>query len=307
MGVALRAAAILLVLASHMTDVFPAGGAHLLLAIAGYNFARFTLRNTDAPDRLRRILGTVARIAVPSSLWIAAVVVLTGGYSLGTVLLVNGYTGSPELGSDGRWHYWFIEVLVQILAVMAIVLCVPAVRRAERRWPFWFVLALLAGALAFRFDLITLGDPTRYMFRTHTVVWIFLLGWAAYRATTPAQRLAVSGLVVACVPGFFGETPREMVIAGGLLLLLWARTVPVPRFTAGAVSLVAGASLYIYLTHWQVWPNLPDGWPVPAAMAACVVAGIAVWAAAGRITSGVATVRAALERRPAEEIKVAAR
>lgn len=310
MGVAVRAAAILLVLASHMTDVFPAGGAHLLLALAGYNFARFTLRNTDAPDRLRRALGTVARIAVPSSVWIAAVVVLAGGYSVGTVLLVNSYTGSPELGSDGRWHYWFIEALVQILLVLAIVFCVPAVRRAEQRWPFWFALALLAGALVFRFDVVTLGDPTRYIFRPHTVVWLFLLGWVACRATTAAQRVAVSALVLVCVPGFFGEAPREAVIAGGLLLLLWVRTVPVPRFTAGAISLVAGASLYIYLTHWQVWPNLPDGLPVPAAMVACVIAGVAVWATAGRITSGAANARAALERRPdrgAREVEAAAR
>lgn len=310
MGVALRAAAILLVLASHMTDLFPAGGAHLLLAMAGYNFARFTLTNTDAPDRLRRALGTVARIAVPSSLWITAVVMLAGGYSLGTVLLVNDYTGSPELGGDGRWHYWFIEALVQILLVLAIVFCVPAVRRAERRRPFWFALALLAGALVFRFDVITLGDPTRYIFRPHTVVWLFLLGWVACRATTTAQRLAVSALVLACVPGFFGETPREMVIAGGLLLLLWVRTVPVPRFTAGAISLIAGASLYIYLTHWQVWPNLPGGWPVPAAMAACVVTGIAVWAAAGRVTASAAHVRAVLARRPGgarDDIGVATR
>jgi acyl-CoA synthetase (AMP-forming)/AMP-acid ligase II len=275
-GVALRAGAILLVLGSHMTDVVPAGGAHLLLAIAGFMFARFTLTALDAPGRLRRAAASVARIAVPASAWIALVVLTLGGYSLGTVLLVNNYTGDPSF-SAGRWHYWFIEALVQMLLVATLVFCVPSVRRWERAWPFAFVLALLAPALALRFDLLALGDPTREIFRPHAVAWLFLLGWLAHRSDTPARRLVASAVTLVSVPGFFGDPAREAVIVLGLLALLWVPAIPVPRITARAVGLVAAASLYIYLTHWQVWPALPDGLPVPALMAACVLAGIAAW------------------------------
>jgi acyl-CoA synthetase (AMP-forming)/AMP-acid ligase II len=287
-GVALRAGAILLVLASHMTDVVPAGGAHLLLALAGYMFARFTLAAIDAPRRLGRALASVARIAVPASVWIALVMLTLGGYSLGTMLLVNNYSGDPSF-SDGRWHYWFIEALVQILLVAALLFTVPAVRRWERARPFAFALALLAAALVFRFDLVALGDPTREIFRPHTVAWLFILGWLAYRAGTPARRLAASALVVACVPGFFGDPAREAIIAAGLLILMWLPAVPVPRVAVRAVGLTAGASLYIYLTHWQVWPALPGALPVPVLMVACVLAGIAVWWASERLTAAVAT------------------
>jgi surface polysaccharide O-acyltransferase-like enzyme len=278
-GVALRAAAILLVLASHMTDVIPAGGAHLLLALAGYSFARFTLGALDAPGRLRRAAASAARIAVPAAAWIALVMLTLGGYSLGAMLLVNNYTGDSSF-SDGRWHYWFIEALVQILLVAALLFCVPAVRRWERARPFAFALALLVPALVLRFGLVSVGDPTREIFRPHTVAWLFVLGWLACRADTPARRLVASALVVACVPGFFGEPAREAIIAAGLLALLWIPTIPVPRVTARAVGLIAGASLYIYLTHWQVWPALPDALPVPVLMAACVLAGVAAWRAA---------------------------
>ncbi|MFP5450642.1 MAG: acyltransferase family protein, partial [Thermoleophilia bacterium] len=276
-GVALRAGAILLVLASHMTDVIPAGGAHLLLALAGYMFARFTLATLDAPRRLRRAVSSVARIAVPASVWIALVMLTLGGYSLGTALLVNNYTGDSSF-SDGRWHYWFIEALVQILLVAALLFCVPAVRRWERARPFAFALAL-------RFELVAFGDPTREIFRPHMVAWLFLLGWLAYRADTPVRRLVASVAVVACVPGFFGEPAREAVIALGLLALLWIPTVRVPRFTARAIGLIAGASLFIYLTHWQVWPALPDGLPVPAVMAACLVGGVVAWRVSERVTA----------------------
>ena len=278
-GVLLRAAAILLVLASHMTDVVPAGGAHLLLGIAGYQFARLTLSGSGAPARLRRALATIARIAVPASLWIAGVVAVAGGYSLGTILLVNNYTGDASF-SNGRWHYWFIEALVQMLLVAALLFAVPAARRWEARAPFAFVAALLAPALLLRFEVIALGEPTRAIFQPHAVVWLFLLGWAVHRATTPARRVAVSAALLAATPGFFGDPVREAVVAGGLLALLWAGSVPVPRALVRPVGLVASASLFIYLTHWQVWPALPDGMPVPAMMAACVAAGVAAWAAA---------------------------
>lgn len=288
-GVALRAGAIILVLGSHMTDVVPAGGAHLLLALAGFMFARFTLGALDAPGRLRRAVASVARIAVPASAWIGLVVLTLGGYSLGTVLLVNNYTGDPSF-SGGRWHYWFIEALVQILLVAALLFMVPAVRRRERARPFVFALALLAGALVLRFDLVTIGDPTREIFRPHTVAWLFVLGWVIHRADTRPRRLIASAATVLCVPGFFGDPVREGVVVLGLLALLWVPALPAPRVAARGIGLIAGASLYIYLTHWQVWPALPDALPVPALMAGCVLAGVATWWAADRAGAAIAAI-----------------
>ncbi|MEQ9336892.1 MAG: AMP-binding protein [Miltoncostaeaceae bacterium] len=282
-GVVLRAAAILLVLATHMTDVIPPGGAHLLLALAGWNFARFMLSQEGTGAHLRRALGVVARIAVPAAAWIGAVMLVAGGYGITTLLLVNDYLGDPSF-SDGRWHYWFIEALVQILLVAGLLMAVPAVRRAERARPFGFALALLAPALVLRFDLLTIGDPTRYIFRPHTVVWLFLLGWAAQRATDTRRRALVSALCLVSVPGFFGEPLREGIILAGLLAAIWLPAVRVPRPAAPALGAVAAASLAIYLTHWQVWPALPASWPVPVLMLACVVAGIVAWAATERVT-----------------------
>src|SRR5690606_24522315 len=102
-----------------------------------------------------RAAGAIARIAVPASTWIGLQVLLAGTYSLGAVLLVNNYTGAQERGSDGRWHYWFLEALVQILIVLTALFAIPAVRRMERRRPFAVVLGLLAVALVFRFELLS--------------------------------------------------------------------------------------------------------------------------------------------------------
>ncbi len=70
-SVALRAAAIVLVVGSHAELWTLWGGAHILLGIAGYNFGRFCLTPVPRVDRVRHLGNTVAWIAVPSLLWIA--------------------------------------------------------------------------------------------------------------------------------------------------------------------------------------------------------------------------------------------
>lgn len=282
MNVVLRAAAIALVVATHMTAFWPAGGAHLLLALAGFSFARFHLAASDSPRPLALSAAGIARIAGPTSAWIALQALFVGGYSLGAVLLVNNYTGDPSL-SGGRWHYWFLEALVQILIVLTALFCIPALRRFERRHGFALVLGLLALSLLFRLDLPGIATDERYAFRPHTVLWVFLLGWAAQRAVTWERRALVTALAAACVPGFFGEPVREMVVLGGLVLLIWVSAIPMPTLAGRAIGLVAAASMYIYLTHWQVWPLLIAVLPIGAALPLTIAAGIAAWMLASRL------------------------
>jgi hypothetical protein len=303
-NVVLRAAAVVLVVASHMTAFIPAGGAHLLLALAGFNFSRFPLAAVGATRRLARAAGSIARIAVPTSLWIGLQMVLVGGYSVGALLLVNNYTGDAAR-TERRWEYWFLEALVQLLVVFTILFAVPAVRRLHQRHPFGFAMGVLAIALVPRFGLVPVGDPTNLIFRPHAVAWFFVLGWAVHRAVTVRHRLLVSAVAVASVPGFFGEPLREAIILGGLLVLAWLPVVPVPRFLTRGVGLVAAASLYIYLTHWQIWPLLLPHMPFPVALVLTVIGGVAAWMAAERLTGRLgglwrarASVADAVTRRP---------
>jgi acyl-CoA synthetase (AMP-forming)/AMP-acid ligase II/acyl carrier protein len=253
--VVLRALAIVMVVANHMKLYRIPGGAHVLLAVVGFNFARFQLAATSGRDLLRRSFASVGRVALPASLWIGAQMATVGGYSLGTVLLVNNYTGS-SWRREGRWQYWFVEVLVQTFVVAAALLAIAPVRRLEQRHPFAFPIALLAPALLLRFEVLQLGDPYNYLYRTHTVVWLFLIGWAAHRARSVVPRLVVTAAVVASVPGFFHLGQREVTVIAGLALLTWVRRIPVPRPLNRLIGTIAASSMAIYLVHYQVWPPL---------------------------------------------------
>ena len=109
------------------------------------------------------------------------------------------------------------------------------------------------------------------------VFWLFALGWAVARAGTVPQRVLVSALAVLTVPGFFDHPLREATIVAGLLLITWVRALPVPAVLRAVTGWLAAASLFIYLTHWLVYPLLLPIHPV-LAVVGCLPVGIAYWA-----------------------------
>ncbi|VXC56080.1 AMP-binding protein [Nocardioides sp. AX2bis] len=275
-GVLVRAVAIVAVVATHGNLVSLTGGAHVLLGVIGFNVARFHLTGAPAAERCRRLVRSALRVAVPTVVWAGAVTVLTDAYPWRTVLLLNGVAG-PRGWAEPAWHLWFAEAAVLTLAGLAVLVALPAADRAERRWPFWFPVALAVAALSTRYGLVELrgGDDIH---RAHVVFWLVALGWAAARATSWWHRAVVTVLLGLTVPGFFADPGREAVVVLGLLALVWVPTVRLPTPVARLVGTTAAASLWIYLTHWQVYPHLEDRWPWAAVLASLVV-GVVAWRA----------------------------
>ncbi|HEX5916281.1 MAG TPA: AMP-binding protein [Nocardioides sp.] len=273
-SVALRALAIVLIVASHVDLVGLEGGAHLLLALAGFNFARFQLSAPGgALARLRHGLAGLAQLVVPAVLWVGGVALVLGSYDLTTVLFVREVVNGSEW--DDQWQLWFLESLVWLTAAALAATTVPVLHRLERRTPFRFALAVLAVATAARLAEVgwRAGPTERYT--TLVVAFFFALGWAGARATTTRRRLGVSALALLLVVGFFGQTHREVIVLGGFLLVLWRPHVPVTPLLARAGGVLAGASLFIYLTHWQVYPALEDAGHPWLALVASLTVGIA--------------------------------
>jgi acyl-CoA synthetase (AMP-forming)/AMP-acid ligase II len=256
----LRAVAIVMICANHVGLSHVLGGAHVLLAVAGYSFARFQLTAIAASGRVRPLFASIARIGVPSVVVIAIAYLTTREYDVWNMLLIEnlfapvGLALGPD-GWDPVWNYWFIEVLVVTLVLFAALLSIPAVRRLERAHAFGFALAVLGVCLVLRFQLVG-GDVLMEGYRPQTTVWLFALGWAAVRATRVSHRLllTVAAVCGASLPGFFdGEHGRKLVILGGLLLLVWVTRLPVPVVLRRLTAMLAGASLWIYLTQPQTF------------------------------------------------------
>ncbi|HET9859158.1 MAG TPA: hypothetical protein VFQ19_05210, partial [Nocardioidaceae bacterium] len=188
----------------------------------------------------------------------------------------------PEGWAEPEWHYWFIEALVYTLLALTVVMALPLVDRIERRWSFWLPVSLAMLGLLTRYEVVELvgGDVIH---RANVVFWLFALGWATVKATASWQRLLVSALVLATVPGFFEDLQREALVIGGLVLLVWVRALRVPSWAARAAGVLASASLYIYLAHWQIYPHLEDSFPLLATVLA-LAGGVAFWRVAGWVS-----------------------
>ncbi|MFI7580774.1 AMP-binding protein [Kocuria kalidii] len=275
-SIVLRAVAIVCIVTTHV-EIFTFQTAHVLFAVAGYNFARFQLHGSRLP-RLRRQLRSLGRVVVPSVAFIAVAHLLTDDYTLANVLLLNGIVGPQELTS--QWHFWFVEMLVYVLVAVTALMALPWADRAERRFPLAFPLALLAIGLVSRYDIVDPGLP-----KPAPVFWLFALGWATARARTTLERSLVTLLTLLTVPGYFDSTVRELTVITGVLLLLWVTALPVPAGLRRITGWLAAASLYIYLTHWLVYPALVPVSPLLAVVAS-LVAGIAYWVLVERVMVG---------------------
>lgn len=277
MSVLLRAAAIVLVVSSHVGVFVLYGGAHVLMAVAGFNFARFQLARGRTQSPSRPLLVSAARIAVPAVAWIGAAAWVTRDYGWDSVLLVRQAFSPDSYGGTWwlNWQYWFIEAIVYMLLGLAALFAFRRVDAFERAHPMLLPAGLFALGLLIRFPIAAHSGGPGYMFLAPSVIWLFALGWLIARATTVRHRLALSAVALASVPGFFVSQKRDLVLLTGLLLLLWVPTVRLPGLINRAAGLLAGASLYIYLTQFQVYPEFPGHtW---TAVLASIAVGLVYW------------------------------
>ena len=275
-SIVLRAVAIVVIISTHVDLIAWPGTAHVLMALAGYNFARFQLGGDRIP-RLKRQARSLARVVVPTVAFIGAVMLVTDRfhYTPANLMLLNTIIGPA--GWTDAWHFWFVEVLVYVLLAMMALLAVPWAHRAEKRFTLGFPVALVGAGLLARYNLLPFD-----ILHTRPVLWLFALGWAFARARTVPQRLVLSAIAALALPGYFDNPWREATILAGILLLAWIPALPLPAVLHGLFGTLASASLYAYVTHWVIFPDFKEHSPVLAVVLSLAV-GVAYWAVSMRV------------------------
>jgi hypothetical protein len=269
----LRALAIVLIVGTH-ADVFTLQGtANALLVVAGFQLARLQLTEPDPRRRSRRVLRSARRVALPAIVAIAGAHLAAGLYEPRNLVLANWVLGEERLGPP--WRFWFVEALVVGLLVVAALSRSRTVARWDRRFPLGLPLALTALTfVAFRVPVLPLPVP-RMQGSALVVVHLLLLGWAVARARTPAQRLLLSGVVLAVVMTFSWNHSRDALTAAFVVALLWVPRSRVPSPLVPLLQVLAASSLFVYVMHWQALELLRE--PPLVALGLSFAAGIAYW------------------------------
>ena len=273
-SVVVRAVAIVLIVASHANLMSMMGGAHVLLAVVGFNLARFQLSRRPRAERRNGLLHAARRVAVPSAIWIAGAAAFTGMYDASTALMLNNFLGSDTW--DVRWQFWFLEVVVWTLLAASLLVCVPALDRLERSHPFGAATTVFVGTLLTRYALVGVEAGPTERYALPVVLWCVALGWMAARSETFRQQVITCLAATVACWGYFGDPVREGLVVAGVCVLVWLPRLHVPAVLLPLLQVLAASSLFVYLTHWQVYPHLEMDHPVWATLASFAV-GVLVW------------------------------
>lgn len=272
-----RALAIILIVGGHFGAYqYGGSGAQALFFVAGISLAQFTL-----PQILRT--GSVASIVI----LMARLAMLTFAYNL-LNLAVTGYGEWPAFVFVSNWispdvagGAWFIEVYLQLLLAIALLFSFSAVRNvfAWRSFPTAAVgaaLFVIIGAVA---DAMV---DTDHLYRRlpHLYAWFLLTGLAVGLTRTTLDKIIVTAIFFLGYWQFvhFAALPVKF-LPFAAVALIWISSVPLPRVPAVGIRRIAGASLFIYLSHFQFREvsHVLFGPSSFAAWATAILGGVIVW------------------------------
>ena len=253
------------------------GAAYFLYMLAGYSFMRFQWPEISRTGKVTTVFGTIVRIAVPTVLVVLAMQLWAHETELRPLLLVS------NLFDPHQYHvvyFYFAEIYMQLLLIVAGLFSFAAVRDMFRKNPLASGTALLAFSMALSYVAELIWD-TNYIYH-RTPIWYLwavacgmLMASAAKRDLT--SRLATMAIVAGAVLMHHGLTPASGYICGGCALLLFWPEITVPAALKKLVSEVAGASMFMYLSHYQVKSVVMRLFHAPMpwiALFAAIVAGI---------------------------------
>ncbi len=283
-SVFLRAVSIVAVVASHMALPNLAGSVLALFVVSGMSFGRYLGPQIQQSGTVTPIAKLVVKIGVPAAIY---ALVLNVGYHLpkwpGLLLANNLVHHDTKLSGMG---FWYIDVLFQCFVVLALLLALRPVRRILVEGdPFHVLVAMtllfvgIALAAQYFIDLSHLYDRTPlYYLRA------VFLGWTLVYATNLPRRLIVVALTIPVFGDNAWNHEEDYVwfpfVATAFLAFVPRVTLPV--WLGRVVTIVASASLFIYLTDHQTnlvllkvaeRAGIPEG--VPFAMVMTVVAVVA--------------------------------
>ncbi|MFT3968643.1 MAG: AMP-binding protein, partial [Sphingobium sp.] len=250
-AILLRFYAIVCIVTHHLR-LWPASpeGSSLLLALAGMSFGRFQLEDVARTGSLRSIWSSTAAIAIPTIGYVALLQLAHREFFLWSLLLVGNFHSISAYTDQ-----WFLDMYVQIYLLMALLLSSGWVkgRIGTQRLPLaigLFLLAVLARSV-----VPQLWDTTALDNRVPHY-WFWLFAWGIMMVQLRSRGAKALSLALFVLTAFLFYRDKSMTTVVNLAVCATIMTIlpaiRVPAFFRTVIMEVAAATLFIYLTHFQL-------------------------------------------------------
>jgi hypothetical protein len=296
-SILIRACAIVLIVASHANFFTVArGSTGALFLVTGYLLSQFQVPQILRHQGSKPLLRLAGKILLPVLAYTLLITLVGSAPHPSMILLSSNFF---EFRTKGvQVHIWYVHALLQMLLLLALFMTSPRLRHALSIRPYvtcvllFLVLAtirFLSPALASLLDdgaVMDFAHPVYYLPTTHLATLV--LGMSMYFSNTWRERAYT--LLLLCGYWILTETvfqaPYTMLMLFGVLLL-YVREVPVIPPVKQVTYMLAGASLFIYLTE-PLWVNGLGKVGIELHSSAlkalvCLVGGVLAWACWNRL------------------------
>lgn len=226
------------------------GAAYFLVMLAGYSVVRWQLPEIIRAGSVKTLLGTIRYVAIPTILMVALLQVLTRRFEITPLLLISNFLDPHALKG---FLFYFMEFYVQLLVLAALLFSFARVREWFRVRPMVSALALLVSVVVVDRTIEALwnGDYNYHRTPWH-YAWAFVLGMVLASANTLRLRLLAMGVSMVAAWAVWGFTSGAFYVVGGCAIVLFVPAIMVPAPAKVIVAEIASASMFIYLSHYQM-------------------------------------------------------
>ncbi|MET0588110.1 MAG: AMP-binding protein [Novosphingobium sp.] len=226
------------------------GAAYFLFMLCGYSVMRFQWPEISRTGNVGTIFGTVLRVAIPTLFVVIAMQLRARTIEVQPLFLVS------NLFYPYQFHvisFYFVEIYMQLLLILAALLSIPTVRELLRKNPMVSCTALIVFATFISRVSEQVWD-TNYIYHRTPIWYLWTVGAGMLMASARdlPNRIMAMAIVTVAVVAHHGFTSASGYILGGSALLLFWPEISVPSSVKTMVSEIAGSSMFMYLSHYQV-------------------------------------------------------
>ena len=225
------------------------GAAYFLFMLCGYSVMRFQWPEISRTGNVGTIFGTVLRVAIPTLLVTVTMQLWARTFELKPLLLISNWFDAREYQVA---FYYFAEIYMQLLLVIAALLSIPLLRATLRKWPMATCTGLIVLAMVVSWMVEQVWDTTYLYHRTPMwYLWTVGAGMLMASARDLKGRVAAMVIVTVAVLMHHGFTSASAYIVGASALLLFWPEISVPAPVKTVVGEIAASSMFMYLSHGQ--------------------------------------------------------